>query len=51
MTAGHAHIKTVDIENVDINTAVTELLDQTQVLEASFKAIATLNGLSLSNYM
>ncbi len=35
-----------DIENVDINRAVTELLDQTQALEASFKTIATLRGLS-----
>ncbi len=40
-----------DIEHVDINRAVTELLDQSQSLEASFKAIATLRGLSLMNFM
>ncbi len=40
-----------DVENVDMHTAVTELLDQSQALEASFKAIATLRGLSLMNFM
>ena len=40
-----------DVENVDINKDVTELLDQTQALEASFKSIATLRGLSLMNYI
>ncbi len=40
-----------DVENVDINQAVTELLDQTQSLEASFKVIATLRNLTMMNYM
>lgn len=49
--SGFLEMRIIGLENVDKTEAITRLLDDQTALEASYKALTTVRGLSLLNYM